>query len=168
MALGPVVAYAVINLGMNRFARPVVIAVIAINLLFSLGVAGRITARPLCAVFSPEFRKHYRAEGIPYYEAFEYLRSRNIDTVLVKTPERIFYYLHGACKVDTGLDHADSTYAGRIALEIDYSQMLGRDPAVKPGPFTAGHKLPENTRLLFERPEARIYTFTTPVRGKGH
>ncbi|MCU0608239.1 MAG: glycosyltransferase family 39 protein [Chitinispirillaceae bacterium] len=163
MALGPVAAYGVSKLDKYKAARIAAYLVIGINVLFSLGVAFRITARPVLAAISAPAREEYKKAGIPYYEAFEYLRKNRIDTVFVAAPDRIFYYLDGVYEVDTALHHADSSYAGRVVLETDYSQILGRDTGIinpaRPGAF-ASKPLPDNTQLLFEGPDARVYKFT--------
>jgi hypothetical protein len=51
---------------------------------------------------------------------------------------------------------------------MDYSQALGRDTTLRQGVYGAAHPLPDNARLLFEGPDARVYTFDAPGHGKEH
>jgi hypothetical protein len=171
MALSVAAAYAATTLvDKNRMPKTVVFLTIGINILFSLSVAARITAGPIRTVFSAKARKAAEKSGIPYYEAFEYLRLNRIDTVLVGAPDRIYYYLHGTYRADTALYKTNPCHDGRVVLEIDYSQELGRDLALSLGKRIAFGPLPDNTRLLFEGPDARIYAYATsgeaPFKGK--
>ena len=166
MALSPVVAYITTFFEKYKTSRLVVRAVIAANVLFSLAVAIRITAAPIRAALSPATRTAYRQSGVPFFEAFEYLREHGIGDVLVSSPSQVLYYLPGTYSVDTALNRPDPSHDGRAVLDIDYSQTLGRDPAKRRGAYSLARP-PEGARLLFDGPDARVYTFAgAPARAQ--
>jgi hypothetical protein len=157
MLISPVIAKTVDALTKKHIVKNAVTVVLYGNLIFSLLVASRIML-PKIRYITGEARSVYRRSGIPYCEAFDYLKDHSAGNVTLFYFHPVFYYLPCDYEIQENPDSLSFSYDTSYVLDIDYSQVSGRDFSVQNRSFML-QSTPGGADLVFEGRDARVYRF---------
>jgi hypothetical protein len=134
--------------------------VLIINMLFSTAAAFRIECRPVRMVFDSRYRSSTQQAYTPFWETFRFVeqnrRNRRL-VVLYDTP--LWYYLRGSFVIDGEACRHPENYRDAWLLDIDYSQVTGRNPERRTGDFAVAESS-SCLQPVFRRPDARLFLFT--------
>jgi 4-amino-4-deoxy-L-arabinose transferase-like glycosyltransferase len=132
--------------------------ILVLNVVFSLGILGRICADPVHTVFSRRFREEYRRQNIPYYDAFSFLKTVPREKIVVGFQNQIFYYLRSGYRVDPDAASNAGRYSGFYFLDIDYTHVVPHSSAdLKTDYFL--RSVPPAMELVFAGRDAKVYRF---------
>lgn len=157
MLISPAIAKTVDTLSRKSLLKHIIAVVLYSNMVFSLLVASR-TMLPKIKHITGEARSNFRRSGIPYCEAFDYLKDHTVDNVSLFYFHPVFYYLSCEYEIQENPDSLLFSYDTSYVLDIDYSQVSGRDFSVQNRSFML-QSTPGDAELAFESWDARVYRF---------
>lgn len=158
MLLAPGFAQVLSGEGTPGLVRRASVAVLLLNLVFGVAVAGRVLGKNVLAALVPSRAEKMIGRERPFAEAFAYLSEKRPAAVVVMYPNQVFYYLHRQYSVDGDAIRHRERYRGACLLDIDYSQTLGREPGKLRHDYAVSPELPVLEKV-FTGPDARVYRF---------
>jgi hypothetical protein len=157
LAAGPLAAWIAEMLARRKGLRTLVQTVIVCNALFALAIGFRVCFPKCKAALVPDYRRAYCQKTTPFYEAIAFLNREKPSRLFVFYGSQMWYYLKTPYRIEENALDTIKSMRGALLLDIDYSQTLSRYLDKRTNAYSI-KKVPDFLNLIFNGPDARVYT----------